>query len=98
MMFIFILSEGKPNDEIYWAASSDQGFWGNEGLRNQVIGVLVDYIVMLSYGCDKTWRYIGLEISIEKNQENHYTSEVQLFMVKLDRELLKKATILQQNK
>lgn len=43
----------------------------------QIVGILADYMVILSYSCDKIWKYIELQVPREKKiKEHHYTSEV----------------------
>ena len=41
-------------------------FWELQGQETQLVGVIAVHMVILSYSCDKTWKYIELEISKKK--------------------------------
>lgn len=75
MLFIFISSSG----ENWWrdlrsCFLTSRTFQELKDWETQLAEVLLVHTVMLSDGCDKTWKSIELEISREnKGKEHHYT-------------------------
>lgn len=46
-------------------------FWELQDQEAQHFGVLAVHTMMLSYSCDKTWKYIELEIQEKKKGKEH---------------------------